>query len=148
MIEDRLEALTLAVNRNTHALIAILQRAGAYPQSEPAAPEPRPAKGKKAQPVEAEVVTPPEPEAPTPEPATAPEPEPEAPATNDTPALSREEWISRITKRVKDAYTSAGPNLTAKKAEFESIRTKWGVAKVQELTDEQLPKFWEAIQSL
>ena len=149
-IESHILTLVEAITANTAALRDVLAAsAGTTP-----APAEKPAKAKKEKPAPVE---------PTPEPAAEPEPtqepaaepEPEAPTleivepeTDPEPApdWDRATYLLNITEFVKGKLVADGTGKV--KADYEKIREQFGVKKAPELTDDQLPGFWEAIQSL
>jgi hypothetical protein len=155
MIEQLIQALTEALDRNTAALNLVIAKSGENPL--PGNPMPvtptaaAPKKGKtkveviqfhqdkeptKTVTIEEEVEIPelePEPE------TTEPEPE---------PAFDRDAMIEQITAAVKENYRKAGSAIGAAKEKFEALRKEFGVSVVKELTDEQLVAFWPRVQTL
>ena len=138
MIETKLDQLIVALEANTAALTAILS-AGAAADS--AAPVKKP---KKAVPE-----NPPAPEAPAPETPAPETPEPVIVPDVVIPAFkSKDDFIAQITEKVRAAFTAAGAGLPEKKAEYETLRKKFGVEKATECTEDQWASFYAEVAKL
>ena len=153
MIEQAIETLTAAVNRNNELLEKVIALSGTAPVTTAAAPAPEKTdKGKKDKAAKAETKPAPplaaleDPDLGDEQPAADPaadESEPEGKTF-----ASREAAILEITDFVKGVLSSAGQSLGAKKTQYEQIRAGFNVAKVTALAEDQLVPFWNAIQAL
>ena len=152
MIEALITELIGSLKENTQALRDVLAASGNTVVE-------KPAKAKKEKP-ELTVVAAPEPaaetvtEAPAPEETVTEEPEtvteapaPEETVTEDAPDWDRTTYLLKITEFVKGKLVADGASGKVK-ADYEAIRSQFGVKKAPDLADDQLFGFWQAIQAL
>ena len=136
MLEDKLDKLIAALDRNSTALEAVLAEAPkASPAPEPKAEKPAPAPKKTA---------------PAPKPELLPDPEPEKQDEADPDLDDVEDVVTVAAVTAEQIRNAVQPRLAEPgfKEKFKSLRIEYKIQGISELTDEQRGGFLTRINAL